>query len=64
MSKKDWIYLALGSGIGAGVAIFAKWVYKKLKEGKLDKWFSKAEKESLMEALKEFLEINGGKDVK
>ena len=64
VSKKDWIYLALGSGVGAGVAIFAKWAYKKLKQGRFDKWFSKAEKENLMEALKEFLEINGGKNGK
>ena len=59
MSKKDWIYLVIGSSIGAGATIFARWIYNKLKQGKLDRWLSKTERENLMEALKEFLEING-----
>ncbi len=64
MSKKDWIYITIASGLGAGLTIFAKWIYPKFKQGKLDKWFSKAEKDHLVEALEEFLEINGGKNGK
>jgi len=55
MSKKNWLFLVIGSTIGTGVTFFARWVYKKLKKGKLDKWLSKEEKEQLIEAIEEFL---------
>ncbi len=64
MSKKSWIYLAIVSAASTGTVAVLRWAYKKLKQGKLDRWFSKEEKENLMDALKEFLEINGGKDAK
>ena len=64
MSKKNWIYLAIISAISTGSVVVLRWALKKLKQGKLDRWLSKDEKENLMEALEEFLEINGGKDGK
>ena len=64
MSKKDWIEVIIGSTIGIVSVILAKWALKKLKQGKFDKWFSKAEKENQIEALEEFLEVNGGENGK
>lgn len=64
MSKKNWIYLAIVSAVSTGSVVALRWILKKVKEGKLDRWLSKSEKEQLMGALKEFLEINGGKDAK
>lgn len=64
MSKKSWIYLAIVSGVSTGSVIALRWILKKVQQGKLDRWLSKTEKEQLMGALKEFLEINGGKNGK
>lgn len=64
MSKKNWIYLAIVSGVSTGSVFLLRYAYRKLQQGKLDRWLSKSEKEQLMGALKEFLEINGGKNAR
>ena len=55
MKLKDWIELAIGGAIGTAGVFLAKYFYKKIKKGKLDRLLTPEEKKNLIEAIEKFL---------
>ena len=56
MSKKDWLWMTIVGAIGAGATFLARWAYRRLKQGKFDKFLTQGEKKNLIEAIEGFLE--------
>jgi len=55
MKIKDWIILILSTASATAITFFARWLYKKIKSGKWDKWLEKQEKRDILSILEELL---------